>query len=96
MTENFIIMVDKKQEKMRAYMTPNISSFTPGRGRILIVPKGEEPSIHEVILVNFDGEMVKKRVVGLECGDSQKTIGVIIRDLDFPDPSYWNTESENG
>lgn len=74
---------------MKTYSNPIISNFIPGRGRILILPKGEEPSIYEIILVNFDGILVQKRVVGLECGTSSKTVGVILRDLDFPDPKFW-------
>jgi hypothetical protein len=74
---------------MKTYSNPIISNFIPGRGRILILPKGEEPSIYEIILVNFDGILVQKRVLGIECGTSLKTVGVILRDLDFPDPKFW-------
>jgi hypothetical protein len=74
---------------MKIYSNPIISNFLPGRGRTLTVAKGEEPSIYEIILVKFDGTLVQKRVVGLECGTSSKTVGVILRDLDFPDPKFW-------
>jgi hypothetical protein len=73
---------------MKTYSNPAISHFTPGRGRILTVKKGEEPSIYEVILVDIDGTLTPKRVVSLECGVSCKTVGVILRDLDFPDPDF--------
>jgi hypothetical protein len=74
---------------MKTYLNPAISHFIPGRGRILTVKKGEEPPIYEVILVELDGVLVPKRVVGLEAGVSQRTVGVILRDLDFPDPNFW-------
>ena len=74
---------------MKTYLNPNLNSFIPGRGRVLIVPKGEEPSMHEIILVDFDGTLAQKRVVGLACSTTQKTVGVILRDLDFPSPEYW-------
>ena len=79
---------------IKTYLNPDISSFIPGRGRILTVPRGEEPSIYEIILVNFDGNLVQKRVIGLESGTNHKTVGVIIRDLDFPDPNFWRGESD--
>jgi hypothetical protein len=44
---------------------------------------------YEVILVDIDGTLTPKRVVSLECGVSCKTVGVILRDLDFPDPNFW-------
>jgi len=74
---------------MKTYLNPTISHFIPGRGRTLTVSKGEEPSIYEVILVEIDGTLIPKRAVGLECGVSYKTVGVILRDLDFPDPNFW-------
>jgi hypothetical protein len=74
---------------MKTYPNPIISNFIPGRGRILTLPKGEEPSIYEIVLVEFDGSLAQKRVVGLECGTSIKTVGVVLRDLDFPDPNFW-------
>lgn len=79
---------------IKTYINPNISQFIPGRGRVLIVPKGEEPSIYEIILVDFDGSLVQKRVIGLEVGTNHKTVGVIIRDLDFPDPNFWRGSSD--
>jgi len=74
---------------MKTYLNPTISHFISGRGRTLTVSKGEEPSIYEVILVEIDGTLIPKRAVGLECGVSSKTVGVILRDLDFQDPNFW-------
>lgn len=81
-----------KDTAIKTYLNPNISQFIPGRGRVLIVPKGEEPSIYEIVLVDFDGTLVQKRVIGLEGGTSQRTVGVILRDLDFPDPNFWKKD----
>ena len=79
---------------IKTYLNPDISSFIPGRGRILTVPRGEEPSMYEIIMVNFDGNLVQKRVIALEGGTNHKTVGVIIRDLDFPDPNFWRESSD--
>lgn len=81
-----------KDTTIKTYLNPNISQFIPGRGRVLLVPKGEEPSIYEIVLVDFDGTLVQKRVIGLEGGTSQRTVGVILRDLDFPDPNFWKKD----
>lgn len=75
----------------KIYRNPDVTPFIPGRGRILTVPKGEEPTLGEIIQVDFEGSLVQKRVVGLEFGTNHKTVGVIIRDLDFPDPNFWTT-----
>jgi|TARA_B100001094_G_C18196186_1_gene811219 hypothetical protein len=75
---------------MRCYRDPDITPFIPGRGRVLTVKKGNEPRIHEIIWVEFDGKLVQKRVVGIECGLTIETVGLILRDLDFPDPTYWS------
>lgn len=77
---------------IKTYLNPDISSFITGRGRILTVPRGEEPSMYEIIMVNFDGNLVQKRVIALESGTNHKTVGVIIRDLDFPDPNFWKRD----
>ena len=79
------------KSEMKTYRNPDVTPFIPGRGRILTVPRGEEPTLGEIILVNFDGDFVQKRVVGLEFGTNHKTVGVIIRDLDFPNPNFWVT-----
>lgn len=75
---------------MRCYRNPDITPFIPGRGRVLTVNKGDEPGIHEIIWVEFDGKLVQKRVVGIECGSTSETVGLILRDPDFPDPNYWS------
>jgi hypothetical protein len=80
---------------MRRYDDPKITPFIPGRGRIMEVPRGEEPAMYEVVLVKFPSEhdpdrSIPKRVVALEMASGGcKTVGVVLRDPDFPDPTVW-------
>lgn len=79
-----------KAEMMRRYDNPEITPFIPGRGRVMVVPKGEEPDMYEVVLVKFEDRFVPKRVVGLEMTSGGcRLVGVVLRDPDFPDPVVW-------
>ena len=93
---------------MRRYDNPKITPFIPGRGRIMEVPRGEEPAMYEVVLVGFpqpevETDVVKnvtrfvpKRVVALEMASGGcKTVGVVLRDPDFPDPTVWEELPRN-
>lgn len=92
----------KVQGAMRRYDNPKITPFIPGRGWIMEVARGEEPAMYEVVLVGFpqpgvETDTIKnvtrsipKRVVALEMASGGcKTVGVVLRDPDFPDPTMW-------
>jgi len=93
---------------MRRYDNPKITPFIPGRGLVMEVPRGEEPAMYEVVLVGFPQpevgtDVVKnvtrflpKRVVALEMASGGcKTVGVVLRDPDFPDPTVWEEPPRN-
>lgn len=94
---------------MRWHDNPKITPFIPGRGRIMEVPRGEEPAMYEVVLVGFPQpgletdtiknvtRFVPKRVVALEMASGGcKTVGVVLRDPDFPDPTMWGRRMDIG
>jgi hypothetical protein len=49
---------------MRRYDNPKITPFIPGRGRIMEVPRGEEPAMYEVVLVKFPLEEPPRNAEG--------------------------------